>query len=848
MAQIFKWLSRLFAAMAALAALAAALVWVLLGGSLPDYDRDFTVQGLSGPVTVLRDVHAVPHIRGGTEADVFFGLGFAQAQDRLWQMETSRRAAEGRLSELFGEATLPIDRFVRGLDLYGLARRALPAQTPEARAALEAYAAGVNAFIRAVSEEALGRGAPEFYFFADRIAPWTPADSLAIAKLMAMRMTDLAASEVQRAAVSLRLPPERLRDLLPDYPEAAVIEPRRAALSPDGGAARPVDFATLMGAPPVGEPAAASQAGLRTALRFPPPSGPPTGPQAMPQAGRGGASNAWALGPSRAAAGAPILANDPHLWLSAPSLWYLARLELPSGGIIGATVPGLPLVLIGRNADFAWGLTSAYVDDADIYIEKLDPEDPGRYLTPDGPAPFAERREVIGLPGGRDVEVALRWTRHGPVIPPDQLGVDAVTPEGHVAALAWTALAEGDTSFSAGFALMKARGIDEGAAAMADHVAPALNITMADREDVGMIVAGRAPLRNPDSPGRGRIPAPGWIAANDWLGFRDPADLPRVMRPETGAVANANNRTEQRPYPEHLSFHWGDPYRIRRLEKQLAARDFHSRDSAAALQNDAVSEMARAVLPLIASDLWWTGPVAPEDPIAARRQQALEMLGDWNGEMSEHAPEPLIFAEWMRRLTPRLIEDELGPDARRFDWPQPVFVERVFRNLDGAGVWCDIDKTSAVETCAQIAQLALDDALGALSELYGSDPRGWRWGEAHEARHDHEVLGRFGLLGLITNIRHETSGGDFTLLRSMGQGGPTEPHAVRFGAGLRMVVDFADPDSSRFVISTGESGHPFSRHYDDLNELWRRGDAIRMSLDFQDAEAGALGLTRLTPR
>ena len=187
-----------------------------------------------------------------------------------------------------------------------------------------------------------------------------------------------------------------------------------------------------------------------------------------------------------------------------------------------------------------------------------------------------------------------------------------------------------------------------------------------------------------------------------------------------------DNRTEARDYPRHLSFHWGDPYRIRRLEKQLAARDYHSRDSAAALQNDDVSEMARAVLPLIASDLWWTGPVAPEDPIAARRQQALEMLGDWNGEMSEHAPEPLIFAEWMRRLTPRLIEDELGPDARRFDGPQPVFVERVFRNLDGAGVWCDIDKTSAQETCAQIAQLALDDALGALSERYGSAPRGWR--------------------------------------------------------------------------------------------------------------------------
>ncbi len=820
LAQIFKWLSRLLGLMAGLAVLAAAFLWLLLSGSLPDYDREFEVAGVEAPVSILRDVHAVPHIRGEGAEDVFFGLGFAHAQDRLWQMEMSRRAAHGRLSELFGEATLPVDRFMRALDLDGLARQAAAVQTPEAKAALEAYARGVNAFIRAVSDEALGRGAPEFYLFGDRLAPWTPTDSLAIAKLMALRLTDQAAAEVRRAALSLRVSPERLRDVLPDYPEPALIAPEQAAAGP-------------------------RYAGLFGGARFPFPDGP-QGPQVMAEAGRGGASNAWALGPSRAAAGAPILANDPHLWLSAPSLWYLARLELPSGGVIGATVPGMPLVLIGRNAELAWGLTSAYVDDADVYIERLDPEDPGRYLTPGGSEPFRERVETIRLPEG-EVEARLRWTRHGPVIPPDQMGVGDVTPEGHAAALSWTGLSADDTSFSAGLALMQAKSVDEGREAMRAHLAPAMNVFLADREDVGMQVAGRAPLRDPRSPGKGRLPSPGWIAANDWRGYVDYDDLPSVLRPEGGAVANANNRTAGGAYPEHLSFHWGDPYRIRRLEKQLAARDFHSLDSAVALQNDAVSEMARAVLPLIARDLWWTGPTAPSDPVEARRQQALEMLGDWNGEMSEHAPEPLIFYEWMRRLTVRLAEDELGPAIARIEGPQPVFVERVFRDVDGAAAWCDIDKTSRIETCAEIAELALDDALGALTERFGGSPIGWRWGEAHEVRHDHDVLGRFGLPGMVANIRHEGSGGDYTLMRTQSAGRGPEPYAARFGAGLRMAVDFADPDSSVFIISTGQSGNPFSRHYDDLSELWRRGDAIRMSLNFQDAEAAAAGETRLLP-
>lgn len=826
MAVVFRWLARLIGLAIALALVAVAVVWALLAGGIPDYGRRFEVEGITGRVAILRDVNAVPHVRGATDADVFFGLGFAHAQDRLWQMETSRRAAQGRLSELFGEITLPWDRFVRALDFDGLARRAVAAQSPEAQAALEAYAAGVNAYVRAIAEEGLGRGGPEFYLFTQRLAPWTPADSLSIARLMALRLTDQAAVETQRARLSLRVAPERLRDVLPDYPEPALIEPKQARAAP--AEAPETDYAALF-------PGAAFGPATDAAM------------QAMPAPGRGGASNAWAIAAERAAAGAPILASDPHLWLNAPSVWYLARLEFPGGGVIGGSVPGMPLILIGRNADFAWGLTSAYIDDADLQVEKLNPDDPALYLAPDGWRAFETRETIIPVSGRAPETVTLRRSRHGPVVPEDQLGVGAITPAGHVVSLQWTGLAEGDRSFTAGLNLMRARSLEDGAAAMAEHVAPSMNVTMADRSGVGMVVSGRAPLRDPARPGLGRLPAPGWLATAEWRGAMAWEDMPKVMRPASGRVANANNRTTDAAYPEHLSFHWGDPYRIRRLSKQLTAREFHTRDSAVALQNDAVSEMARAVLPLVARDLWWTGPAAPADPLAARRREALEMLGDWNGEMSQHAPEPLIFAEWMRRLPQRLAEDELGPAVAEIEGPQPVFVERVFRDVDGAGVWCDIDKTARTETCAEIAALALDDALAALAEQYGANPRAWRWGEAHEARHDHEVLGRLPLAGLIANIRHPVSGGDYTLLRSQSGNLPGAPHAATNAAGLRMVADFSDPDSSVYVISTGQSGHPFSRHYEDQSELWRRGDALRMSLDWADAEGGALGVTVLTP-
>jgi penicillin G amidase len=815
---LLRWFTRLFVVLAILVLLAASLAYYLARQSLPDYDGDYAVEDLDTGLEIVRDRYAIPHILARSDHDAFFGLGFTHAQDRLWQMVLLRRTAQGRLSELFGRETLEIDELMRALDIYGLSRKALPAQTEQVRADLEAYSEGVNAWLRVVQRDALGRGAPEFFLFDSAIAPWVPTDSIAIQKLMALRMTDKAARETLRARVSLRVPQERVRDLFPDAVGAPVM-------------ALP-DTSTLFRNPKQdqGEPKP------RHAL-YP-----------IPEVGLGGASNAFAAASRRTATGAPLLASDPHLPLTAPSIFYLARLDLESGPVMGATIPGLPAVLIGRNEKLAWGLTSSYLDDQDIFIEKLDPDDPAKYLTPDGPRTFRRREAVISVRGQEAPERReLRWTRHGPVIPADHFGASAVTPPGHVAALAWTGFLVEDRSVGAAIALMRAGSIDAARDAARDLVAPSNMVTLADSETVALQMAGAAPQRDPRHTSQGRIPAPGWLAVNDWQGMRPFAENPWVINPRSGVVVNTNNRITDGLFPDHLSFDWGDSMRIARAVRLLGARQYHTLDSFIEIQTDTVSEAARALLPLIARDLWYSDEAAESGSEGERRRIALERLADWSGEMSEHDPEPLIYAAWVRALERRLVVDELGALAELMRRPDPAFIERVFRNVDGAGNWCDVIQTSDTETCADISSRALDDALVELTDRFGGRLESWRWGDAHQALHQNETLGRIPVLGMLANIWQSIPGGDHTLLRGVTAARGAFPYESGHAAAYRNVTDFADPNASVFILSTGESGHILSRHYDDLAALWRRAEYVPMSFDVSLARASAEGTTRLSP-
>lgn len=814
----FRWLLRLFTVMVAASVLALLMAYYILGRSLPDYSADFALSGLTAPVEIVRNNNNVPHIFGKTDEDVYFALGFAHAQDRLWQMTMLRRTAQGRLSELFGQRTLKIDELLRRYDLYTLAQSSVAAQDDQTKAALIAYSRGVNAWIGQINQRSLGRGAPEFFLFSNQIAAWQPADSLAIIKLMALQLSSHLDSEVLRARVSLLLSDDRLHDILPDDASPGI-----TALP---------DYASLM---PGLQPGAVPQRYAQDPLS-------PFLPRAM-----AGASNAWAAAPDRTSAGGSLLANDPHLGFTAPTLWYLARLELGTGGVIGATIPGVPAVLIGRSDRLGWGVTSSYLDDQDLVIEKLNPANPEEYETPEGFVPFETRRSIVTVKDADPVTLTLRWSKSGPILPGTHYNLASITPAGHVAALSWTALSAHDTSMTASIRLMHAGSVDEAIAAGKLFIAPSQNLMLADAKGVAMQTVGAMPERDIASQTQGRMPAPGWVGANRWIGILPYEDNPRVIAPPSGLLGNTNNKTVDRPFPKHVSFEWGDTQRIQRWLTLMKTREVHTRESFIEAQLDTVSFTARLLLPLVGADLWFTGEPAPEGSPERFRQMALAILAEWNGEMNEHLPEPLIYMAWMRALQDRLIRDEIGPLADEFTHIEPELIERVFRNVDGAAVWCDIIQSAAIETCPELARITLDEALLRLKERHGDNIESWRWGDEHQATHDHPVLGDVPILHYFVNMRQSTSGDDSTLLRGVTKGTEPDPFLNVHGAGYRGVYDFADPDSSVFITATGQSGHPLSRFYDDLGELWRRGEYIPMSLDPDLARAAAVGITHLTP-
>ncbi|WP_299875845.1 penicillin acylase family protein [uncultured Sulfitobacter sp.] len=820
MALVFRWLVRLAAALIVLGVASVTLVYWLASRSLPDYDDTVQVPGIQTPIEIVRDNANVPHIFAQSDGDVFYGLGFAHAQDRLWQMITLRRTAQGRLSEVFGTPTLNVDKLLRRFDIYTLAVESVAALDPETQDALDAYAAGVNARLDQINSEALGRGAPEMMMFNAPVAPWRPADSLAIIKLMGLQLSGHLSAEVKRARASLALEDaDRLRDLLPDAPGSGV-----AALP---------EYAQLVpGAP-------------RFAANIPLDPHPLSPFKPLELAG---ASNAWAAAPSRSASGGTLLANDPHLGFTAPAIWYLARMELSTGGVIGGTIPGVPVILTGRSAALGWGLTSAYVDDQDVYIEELNPENKNEYRTVRGFKEFATRASIITIKDADPVTLNLLWTENGPVLPGTHYNLASVTPPGHVASVNWTLLSARDTTMSAAMALMRAQTVAEGIAAGERYIAPAQNLTLVDRETIAMKTIGALPRRDAAHQSQGRLPTPGWVKENRWEGRLPYAGNPEFVAPAGGILGNTNNKMVDRPFPNHVSFLWGDTQRVQRWQRLMQTRAVHTRDSFIEAQLDTVSFTARSLLPLIGAELWFTGEAAPDGTPERQRQRALTLLAGWSGEMNEHLPEPLIYAAWLRSLQARMIQDDLGPLAEEFIQVEPVFIERAFRDVDGAAIWCDVRQSAPVETCPDMARLALDDALIWINETWGDNLESLRWGDAHQATHDHPVLGEIPVLRYFVNIRQSTSGGDNTLQRGKTKGTGPEPFNNVHGAGYRGVYDFADPDSSVFVISTGQSGHFLSRHYDDLAQLWRRGEYIPMSLDEGLARAASVGVTVLEPQ
>jgi penicillin amidase len=747
------------------------------------------VAGLHAGIEILRDKHAVPYVIAGSRDDAAFGLGYSHAQDRLWQMETSRRFVQGRLSELFGTLTLSTDVTMRTLGLYPAAQQSVKHLSPEARRILESYAAGVNAFLA----NNRGRLPIEFALAGDTPEPWTPADSLAVLKGMAYRLSGNASGETARVNLLSRLGLAGVQSFFAPFDAVPL----------------PDYLNTLFGTTQLSR-----VEGVRDIT----------------------ASNDWVVDGAHSVTGKPLLANDPHLGFEIPITWYLAHLATPDGDVSGGTLPGVPAVIVGHNRHVAWGITNTGPDTQDLYIEQLDPDNAQQYRTPDGWAPFVRRSETIKVRFGKDRAITVRQTRHGPVLPDGQLSPTA--PKNSVIALAWTGLSGEDTTFDAVLGVNAANDAAQFRAAMTAFIAPMQNIVYADDAgETGLLLPGNVPVRASGNDSQGLVPAPGWEKRYDWTGFIARDALPSLGDPPEGFIATANNKTVPDSYPYQLSVEWEPPYRHDRIAALLAATPKHSLDSMQAIQLDSIDSYALT----LKSYLNMAGP------FTGREAKAAALLAAWNGAMLKDRPEPLIFAAWARALSKRIYADELGPAFPQFWDYRPEFTLRVLNNKDGAARWCDDKGTAQKEDCASRIRLALTDAVDELSKAYGDDPAQWRWGDAHQAAFGASPLGALPVIGSFFNREAATDGGPFTIRRADNTMASGHPYAATHGSGYRGLYDLADPDKSRFIIATGESGNVFSPYYDDMIGLWAKGGYITIPSARDQIEQAARYRLNLQP-
>ena len=759
-----------------------------LRGSLPQVDGEVVVPRLGAPVTIVRDRWAIPHIEASSLRDASFALGFVHAQDRLWQMEFQRRLGAGRLAEILGAGGLRSDRFMRTLGLYRLAEAGLAHLEDDTVAWLQAYADGVNAFL----DTRTGPLPPEFLILRHgELEPWRPADSLVWLRVLALDLATNYRDELMRARLARRLSAEQIADVWPTYPESA-----------------PVTLLELARALPSDELAAVL---------------PPAAPEGV-------GSNAWVVAPGRSTTGGALLANDPHLGLQAPGVWYLAHLVTPGLELVGATLPGIPAVVLGHNGTIAWGFTNTGADTQDLFIERIDPGNPAQYLTPDGPAPFEVREERIRVAGASPVALTARATRHGPVIS-DLLPDAAAFGDDRVVALAWSALAEDDLGLQALLRIGTARNWEEFVTALRDVSAPMQNIHYADAAGhIGFIAPGRVPVRRN---GDGRWPVPGWSGDYDWQGWIPFEALPRTIDPADGVLFNANNRVVPEDYPYLLTADWEAPHRARRLA-QLLRHDAFRPEDFADMQADVLSLLAEDLLPIMLT-------ATPRGPAAT---SAMARLERWGRVMRADAAEPLIFAAWYRELSRLIYADELGDMFDGFWHVRPQFMERI---LTRRQIWCDDVRTDRAETCAELAGAALDAALQDLARRFGDEPDAWRWGTAHAARMPHPIFADQHVLSLLFGIEVPTGGDSVTL--NVGHFNPRNqrwPFANTHAATYRAIYHLADLDQSRFVTATGQSGNPLSRHYDDLTVLWASGRAVPIPRHGSDQPQPVIGELRLT--
>jgi penicillin amidase len=816
-----------------LAAAGLAAAYVYARGSLPVLDGTFVVAGPSGPVDIIHDEDAIPHIFASTRLDGLYGLGYVHAQDRLWQMEFQRRIGFGRLSEIFGATTLSQDRLLRTIGFGRAARTAWDRMSPPRKREIDAYVAGINGFLAAHHGRSLP---PEFTLLRFEPDRWDGADVVVWQKMMAWDLSANYSFELLRHDLVARVGVAGLADLMPPYPkeglsileqhpsEHAAERGSPAALAGRGANVTPGGFAELE----------AFRSGLARGL--------PTVRDLLIGGGESLGSNSWVVDGTLTASGKPLLANDPHLGTRLPSIWYLAHISAMDYDAIGASIPGTPAIVLGRNRAIAWGATNVAADVEDLYRERLDST--GRFAEFRGRLEALQFiRETIRIKGRTPVSLDVRVSRHGPLVS-DAINANNAEAhaEGSVSALEplsfrWTALDPDDSTVIAMMRLSEARNWEEFTAALRDFVVPAQNFLYADTSGhIGYYAPGRIPIR---ASGDGAMPSAGWTGESEWSGWVPFDQLPHVYDPPDHLIVTANQRPTAAAYPYLLGLEWPEPYRAERIADLLRGRTRLTTGDFATMQADTLSLHARTLLPVL---------IEHARPAGVADEQAVRMLRQWGQDARGDSGAAAIFEAWFLRLAPTLVTDKLGAQttanyAGRFSYVTR-FVLNLLRGTTGRQ-WCDDTRTLEIETCDAAVTKALHETVIDLTERLGSDMTRWRWDAVHRAVFPHQGLDSVFMLRPLVS-RSVPTAGDWSTV-DVGTVATDHPYEQRSVAGYREIIDLSPANDSRFLDALGESGHPLSRHYDDFLSDWSAVRYRRMRIDRADIEHGATGRLRLVP-
>ncbi len=880
----------------------AVLVVVMVGAAitaltvsrrpLPDASGEYRINGLDGEVQVLRDDLGIPQIYASTSHDLFLTQGYVHAQDRFFEMDFRRHVTAGRLSELVGEAGLDVDRTIRTLGWRHVAEQELPLLSPETREYLQAYADGVNAYIgsREPGQLAMEYSVLGLQVDVPDIEPWTSVDSLAWLKAMAWDLLGNYDEELGRAAVYGQaqgyggdVALDMVNAIYPGYPTErnlpvlttpellesnAELEASEGATGADG-----TDASGASGPGGLGDGAGVEQAlaDVSAALDAVP---------ALLGEGDGLGSNSWVVSGEHTSSGLPLLANDPHLGISQPGIWYQNGLHCTTVGtecpfdVAGFSFAGLPGVVIGHNADLGWGFTNMYSDAVDLFLERVYPD--GTYLVDGERVPLTEREEVISVNGGADVTISVRSTGHGPIVSdvlaasrgatggPPQENQPPAGVSGFSVAMQWTALTPGRTA-DAIFMLDTASTPEDVAAAAASFEVPSQNIVFATTSgDIGYQAPGKVPLRadvtDGPVPSDGSWPRPGWDSRYDWQGFVDAADMPSVLNPEEGFVVAANQAVEAPGEEPFLSRDFDYGYRSQAIRDALEGLIADGVEMTAQHMTDIqlidVNPYAEMLVPVL-RQVAIEGD-SPQE--IAFTQGAVDLLDDWDYRNDADSAAAAYFAAVWTNLLRLTFWDQVPADQRPSGGSRWLEAVRSLLEEEDSPWWDDRATLTQVEQRDQILAEALSAARTQLTVLLGKDPSDWRWGALHQAAPQHEVLGGEASPGVIRTIVNpdpiEVAGGS-SIVNANGwdasawqdlDGEPTYPiFTVTAVPSMRMVLDASDWDASTWVQLTGNSGHPLSPHYSDQFRSWADGETYPWAFSVEAVDAATVDTLTLSP-